>query len=105
MIHYVDCGAAFIAASNGTVNSTLLPEELHPHTEGYRMLAACLKPVVDDLVLGACMPISLGLRPCFSSVVSVELTLNGTASCSERQSRLITLLTVVRCVTLVVPNI
>lgn len=54
MIHYIDCGAGFIAASNGTVNSTLLPEELHPHTEGYRVLAACLKPVVDGLVLGEC---------------------------------------------------
>ena len=54
MIHYIDCGAGFIAASNGTVNSTLLPEELHPNMEGYRVLAACLKPVVDGLVLGEC---------------------------------------------------
>lgn len=52
MIQYVDCGADFINAGNHTVNSTLLPEELHPSTLGYRVLAACLKPVVDKLVLG-----------------------------------------------------
>ena len=52
MIHYIDCGAGFISAGNHSVNSTLLPEELHPNTEGYRVLAACLKPVVDALVLG-----------------------------------------------------
>lgn len=52
MIHYIDCGAAFISTSNHSVNSTLLPEELHPNTKGYRVLAACLKPVVDNLVLG-----------------------------------------------------
>ncbi len=70
MIHYIDCGAGFIAASNGTVNSTLLPEELHPHTEGYRVLAACLKPVVDGLVLGECTL----QNPCVSSSVSGNLT-------------------------------
>ena len=52
MIHYIDCGAGFINAGNHSVNSTLLPEELHPDTAGFRVLAACLKPVVDALVLG-----------------------------------------------------
>ena len=52
MIHYIDCGAGFINAGNHSVNSTLLPEELHPDTAGFRVLAECLKPVVDALVLG-----------------------------------------------------
>lgn len=52
MIHYIDCGAGFISAGNHSINPTLLPEEVHPITEGYRLLAACLKPTVDALVLG-----------------------------------------------------
>ncbi|EIE19760.1 SGNH hydrolase [Coccomyxa subellipsoidea C-169] len=50
MIHYVDCGEGMIFPSNNTVNGRILPDELHPNTEGYRKLAACLGPVVDDLV-------------------------------------------------------
>ena len=52
MIHYIDCGAGFLSAGNHSINSTLLPEEVHPDTEGYRLLAACLKPAVDAIVLG-----------------------------------------------------
>ena len=59
MIHYVDCGAGFINAGNHSVNSSLLPEELHPNTNGFRVLAACLKPVVDSLVLGETCPLPI----------------------------------------------
>ncbi|CAK0735294.1 hypothetical protein CVIRNUC_000557 [Coccomyxa viridis] len=52
MIHYIDCGPDFINAANHSLNATLLPEYLHPSTAGYRVLADCLKPVVDNLVLG-----------------------------------------------------
>ena len=52
MIQYIDCGPGFINAANHSLNATLLPEYLHPSTAGYRVLAACLKPVVDILVLG-----------------------------------------------------
>ena len=52
MIHYIDCGPGFINAANHSLNATLLPEYLHPSTAGYGVLAACLKPVVDNLVLG-----------------------------------------------------
>lgn len=50
MIHYVDCGADMIHPSNNTVNGDILPDELHPNTKGYRFMAACLGPIVDDLV-------------------------------------------------------
>ena len=63
MMHYIDCGAGFISAGNHSVNSTLLPEELHPNTEGYRVLAACLKPVVDALVLGKALSSLLDCHP------------------------------------------
>ena len=52
MIHYIDCGPDFINAANHSLNATLLPEYLHPSTAGYKVLADCLKPVVDNLVLG-----------------------------------------------------
>ncbi len=50
MIHYVDCGAAMILPSNNTVNGQILPDELHPNTNGYKIMAACLGPIVDNLV-------------------------------------------------------
>ena len=71
MIHYIDCGAGFINAANHSLNATLLPEYLHPSTAGYRVLADCLKPVVDNLVLG--MVASLGRFPC-SAVMLCPMT-------------------------------
>ena len=57
MIHYVDCGEALILPSNNTVNGRLLPDELHPNTDGYRIMAACLGPIVDNLVACMCPPL------------------------------------------------
>ena len=62
MLHYIDCGPDFINAANHSLNATLLPEYLHPSTAGYRVLADCLKPAVDNLVLG--MAASLCCSPC-----------------------------------------
>ncbi len=50
MIHFLDCGAGLLLPSNNTVNVQLLPDKLHPNTAGYRILAACIGPVVDNLV-------------------------------------------------------
>ena len=70
MIHYIDCGPDFINAANHSLNATLLPEYLHPSTAGYRVLADCLKPVVDNLVLGMvaslCRQLSLPLLCCYA---------------------------------------
>ena len=66
MMHYIDCGAAFISASNHSVNSTLLPEYLHPNTEGYWVLADCLKPEVDRLVLGEAVKSAVHASHCTS---------------------------------------
>ena len=65
MIHYIDCGPGFINAANHSLNAALLPEYLHPSTAGYRVLADCLRPVVDDLVLG--MVASLHCSPCLAA--------------------------------------
>lgn len=73
MIHYVDCGEGMIFPSNNTVNGRILPDELHPNTEGYRKLAACLGPVVDDLV--ACE----SLLPFFSNFVNWQTDTKGFA--------------------------
>ena len=67
MIHYIDCGPDFINAANHSLNATLLPEYLHPSTAGYRVLADCLKPVVDNLVLG--MVASHRRSPCFAAML------------------------------------
>lgn len=50
MIHFLDCGAGLLLPSNNTVNVQLLPDKLHPNTAGYRILAACIGPVVDNLI-------------------------------------------------------
>ncbi len=71
MIHYVDCGEGLVFPSNNTVNGRILPDELHPNTEGYRKLAACLGPVVDDLV--ACE----SLLPSFPTFSIGKLTPKG----------------------------
>ena len=52
MIHYLDCGAGFLVPGNSSINPLLFPDELHPNTDGYRVLAACIAPVLNALVLG-----------------------------------------------------
>ena len=51
MIRYLDCGTPFLVPGN--VSRALLPDELHPNTAGYRLLAACIAPVLGPLVQGA----------------------------------------------------
>ena len=62
MIHYLDCGAGFVVPGNSSVDPVLLPDELHPNTAGYRVLAACIAPVLNKLVLGERPPM-----PCISA--------------------------------------
>ena len=52
MIGYLYCGAPFIPPS-GNLSHALLPDELHPSVAGYRLLAACIAPVLGPLVQGA----------------------------------------------------
>ena len=52
MVHYLDCGGIFLIPANNTVDRSLLPDNLHPNTEGYARLAKCMGPVVDALVAG-----------------------------------------------------
>ena len=62
MVHYLDCGAGFLVPGNASVDPTLLPDELHPNTAGYRVLAACIAPVLNALVLGG-LPLAAALLP------------------------------------------
>ena len=52
MISYLYCGAPFVPAS-GNLSHALLPDALHPSTAGYRLLAACIAPVLGPLVHSA----------------------------------------------------
>lgn len=49
-MHYLDCGAPFLLEGGG-LDSSLLPDALHPNTEGMETVAQCLQPLLDRLVL------------------------------------------------------
>ena len=49
-VHFLDCGAPFIKASGG-LEGKILPDALHPNTEGMDILGSCIQPVLDNLVL------------------------------------------------------
>ena len=49
-VHFLDCGASYIKATGG-LDSSILPDALHPNPAGMDLLGACLQPHVDDLVL------------------------------------------------------
>ena len=48
-VHFLDCGAPFVLPEGG-LDSSILPDALHPNAGGMELLAACLKPQLDILV-------------------------------------------------------
>ena len=52
-MHYLDCGAGLVNAGGSGVNASMLPgDALHPSAAGYRVLAACLTPVLERIFAG-----------------------------------------------------
>lgn len=48
-VHFLDCGAPFVLEGGG-LKSAILPDALHPNTEGMNLLGACIQPVLDNVM-------------------------------------------------------
>ena len=49
-MHYLDCGAPFVLPGGG-LDGGILPDALHPNADGMDLVAKCLQPHLDNLVL------------------------------------------------------
>ena len=61
-VHFLDCGAPFILPEGG-LDSSILPDALHPNAAGMDLLASCLKPQVDLLVSMKMSPLQVNAGP------------------------------------------
>lgn len=61
-VHFLDCGAPF-ALPEGGLDSSILPDALHPNAGGMDLLASCIKPQLDLLVSTKMAPIQASAGP------------------------------------------
>lgn len=61
-VHFLDCGAPFILPEGG-LDSSILPDALHPNAGGMELLAGCLKPQLDILVSYTNSPVQASAGP------------------------------------------
>ena len=47
---FQDCGAHFLVDSGTRLDAKLLPDAVHPSTEGMAAIATCLEPLVVDII-------------------------------------------------------
>lgn len=48
-LHFVDCGARFLH-HDGSLDQSLMPDQLHPNALGATKWMECIKPLVDRLI-------------------------------------------------------
>lgn len=61
-VHFLDCGAPFVLPEGG-LDSSILPDALHPNAEGMDLLASCVKPQLDLLVSSKLSPLQVNSGP------------------------------------------
>ena len=61
-IHFLDCGAPFVLPEGG-LDSSIIPDALHPNAGGMDLLASCIKPQLDLLVSMKFAPVEASAEP------------------------------------------